>query len=182
VLFGTLERGQREESTVDDLTYAEVGATRAGPLPPGYRHLRYRTRLGRDDLADAGTAVLTFAMQRAAGVRIRSSAPMAALGVSVTSGLGIGPLRLWAPCRVVWVEQSEDRAGFAYGTLPGHPERGEESFLVSRDGAGDVWLAVTAFSLPASWYTRAAGPVVPVFQAGYARLCGRALRRVLARR
>jgi uncharacterized protein (UPF0548 family) len=167
---------------MEDLTYPEVGATRTGALPPGYRHLRYRTRLGRRDLVAAGEAILTFAMHRAAGVHIVASAPVAAVGVSVTSGLGLGPLRLRAPCRVVWAEQSPDRAGFAYGTLPGHPERGEELFLVSRDDAGDVWFSVTAFSGPASWYTRAAGPVVPLFQAAYARLCAHALRRLLAGR
>ena len=32
----------------------------------------------------------------------------------------LGPVR--APCRVVYVVDEPDRRGFAYGTLPGHPE------------------------------------------------------------
>ncbi|MCK9899131.1 DUF1990 domain-containing protein [Frankia sp. Cpl3] len=30
--------------------------------------------------------------------------------------------------------------------MPDHPEVGEEAFVVERDAAGAVWLAVTAFS------------------------------------
>jgi uncharacterized protein (UPF0548 family) len=161
-----------------ELTYPEVGATRDGPLPPGYRHLRHTARLGRVDLAVAADAVLTFRMHRATGVRIDASAPRAAPGVEVTSRLGIGPLRIPAPCRVVWAVSDMAEAGFGYGTLPGHPARGEESFVVHRDGTGEVWFTVTSFSRPARWYLAAAGPVAPLLQSAYARLLGRTLRRL----
>jgi uncharacterized protein (UPF0548 family) len=154
-------------------TYAEVGATRFTPLPAGYHHLRYRTRIG-DDLASAAEAVLTFRMHRASGARVRASADRAAPGVRVT--VRLGPLR--APCEVVWAVEEPDRAGFGYGTLPGHPERGEESFLVERDADGRVWFTVTAFSRPATWYARLGGPVVPVVQKLYARRLGATLRRL----
>jgi uncharacterized protein (UPF0548 family) len=36
----------------------------------------------------------------------------------------LGPIRV--PCRVVYVLDEPERRGFAYGTLPGHPESGEE--------------------------------------------------------
>ena len=117
-------------------------------------------------------------MHRATGVRVDASAEMAAPGVEVVSRLGVGPLRIPAPCRIVWVVSEPDRAGFAYGTLPGHPARGEESFVVHRDASGDVWLTVTSFSRPARWYMAAAGPVGPVLQATYARLLGWTLRRL----
>jgi uncharacterized protein (UPF0548 family) len=161
------------------LTYPEVGATRAaGPLPAGYHHLRHRTCLGEVPLAAAGDAILTWRMHRAAGTRIEASAPRAAPGVELTVGLGVGRLRLTAPCRVVWSVEEGDRVGFGYGTLPGHPEHGEESFVAERAADGRVWFAVTAFSRPALWYTRAAGPVVVLFQHAYARRLGRVLRRL----
>jgi uncharacterized protein (UPF0548 family) len=160
------------------LTYGEVGATRAGPLPAGYHHLRHRTCLGDVPLAAAGEAILTWRMHRAAGTRIRASAPRAAPGVELTVGLGVGALRLTAPCRVVWSVEEDDRVGFGYGTLPGHPERGEESFVAERAADGRVWFAVTAFSRPALWYTRVAGPVVVLFQHWYVRRLGRVLRRL----
>jgi uncharacterized protein (UPF0548 family) len=162
---------------VSELTYPEAGATRDGPLPGGYRHLRHRTRLGAGVFDAAGEAVLTFAMHRAAGARVEASAPRAAPGVSVTVGLGVGRLRLPAPCRVVWAVADERRIGFGYGTLPGHPERGEESFVVERADDGVAWLVITAFSRPARWFTRLAGPVGVAFQKAYARRLGAALRR-----
>lgn len=163
------------------LTYAEVGATRSGDLPAGFRHLRYRVAVGEDVFDTAASAVLTWRMHRAAGIRMTTSATRAAPGVRVTSDLGIGPLRLSAPCEVVWVADEPGRAGFGYGTLPGHPARGEESFLVTQDADGVTWFSVTAFSVPASFLMRAAGPVAPLFQRAYAVWCGRALRRLCRR-
>ena len=163
---------------MDDLTYREVGATRKGPLPSGYRHLHYRTYLGPVDFNEAAEAVMTFAMHRESGERVEASAPRAVVGATVTSQLRVGPLSVTAPCRVVWVEESDDLAGFGYGTLPGHPARGEESFVVTRDDDG-VWFSVTSFSVPARWFMAAAGPVAPMLQAWYARLRARALRRLL---
>jgi uncharacterized protein (UPF0548 family) len=165
-----------------DLTYPEVGATRDGTLPAGYRHLRRSTRLGSVDLATAGEAVLTFRMHRATGVRVDASAERAAPGVEVVMRLGIGPLRTVAPCRVVWAVSGPDRAGFGYGTLPGHPVRGEESFVVHRDATGEVWFTVTSFSRPARWFMAAAGPLAPLAQSAYARVLGWTLRRVCALR
>jgi uncharacterized protein (UPF0548 family) len=167
---------------VGPYSYAEVGATRDGELPPGYQHLRYRTRIGDAAvLGAAAEAVLTFAPQRAVGVLVDAAGPRAAEGLVVTSRLGVGPLRIAAPCRVVWAEDTPTRAGFGYGTLPGHPVRGEESFVVDlRDGA--VWFTMLSFSRPDRWFTRAGGPLVPGFQHAYARLLGRTLRRLVAGR
>ncbi|MEU9039991.1 DUF1990 domain-containing protein [Streptomyces sp. NPDC048352] len=163
------------------LSYPERGATRLRPLPAGYHHLHHRTRIGhgRAVFAAAGAAVTDFRMHRATGARVRADGP-AAPGARVEVGLGAGPLRITVPCEVVWVPEGPDRAGFAYGTLTGHPESGEESFLVELDADGTVWFEVTAFSRPAAWYTRLAGPLVPVLQRGYARLLGRRLRALAA--
>lgn len=163
---------------MDALSYPEVGATRTGALPAGYRHLRYRTALRPAAFEAAGEAVLTWRMHRAAGTRITADAPRAAAGVAVTVGVGVGPVRLWAPCRVVWSVQDDRQAGFGYGTLPGHQARGEEAFVVHRDDDGRVWFTVTAFSVPARLPMRLAGPVGRLFQHAYARRCGAALRRL----
>lgn len=165
---------------MSEFSYPEVGATRSGgPLPPGYSHLRRRTRIGTgpEVFAAAGEAVLTWRMHRAVGVRPRPDADRAAPGVRVVVRLGVR-----APCAVVWAVDGPREAGFGYGTLPGHPERGEEGFLVELDPAGAVWFTMTAFSRPARWYTRAAGPLVPLFQRLYALRCARVLRRLAHRR
>ncbi|WP_235928879.1 DUF1990 family protein [Marisediminicola senii] len=57
-----------------------------------------------------------------------------------------------APVRVVYVIDEPNRKGFAYGTLRGHPESGEEAFVVERTDDGSVWLTISAFSRPSAWY------------------------------
>ncbi|RDG37909.1 DUF1990 family protein [Streptomyces corynorhini] len=161
-------------------SYPEVGATSGDvPLPAGYRHLEHRIRLGfgRDVFTAAGESVLTWRMHRAVGVGVVATRDRAEPGVRVRLLLGRGRWGLVAPCEVVWAVEEPTRLGFAYGTLPGHPERGEEAFLVELAPDGQVFFTVTAFSRPALRYTRAAGPLVPVFQKLYARRCGRVLRR-----
>ncbi|MFF3014515.1 DUF1990 family protein [Streptomyces sp. NPDC057939] len=166
----------------DTLNYPDRGATRHRPLPTGYNHLHHRARIGhgREVFETAGRAVSEFAVHRAAGAGVRTDGPTAP-GVRVEISLGIGPLRISVPCEVIWVPDAADRAGFAYGTRTGHPECGEEAFLVELAEDGTVWFEVTAFSRPATWYTRLAGPIVPVLQLGYARWLTRHLRKLAAR-
>jgi uncharacterized protein (UPF0548 family) len=92
----------------------------------------------------------------------------------------VGRLRLRAPCEVVWTVRERDRVGFAYGTLPGHPECGEEAFVAALEPDGSVWLSVTAFSRGAFWWIRWAGPVARLAQRLAARRYGAALRRLVA--
>ncbi|MFE1950591.1 DUF1990 family protein [Streptomyces sp. NPDC059524] len=84
-------------------------------------------------------------------------------------------LLLRIPCRVVRVVREPDRIGFAYGTLAGHPECGEEAFLVTREPDGSVWFRIRAFSRPGRWYTRLAGPLARVVQLAVTRRYLRAL-------
>jgi uncharacterized protein (UPF0548 family) len=163
-----------------ELTYAEVGATAALPLPHGYQHLRYRTSLGAVSFEDAAEAIQTFAMHRAAGIAMLTDAERAANGVRVTVSLGIGSLRVSGPCAVVLVFDDKDRRGFAYGTLTGHPERGEEAFLVTRE-SGIVFFEVRAFSRPARWFTRIGEPFIPIGQRLYSQNLARALRKLVAK-
>ena len=173
-----------EEYTQAQPTYPDVGATRTGTVPPGYHRLHHRSQVGAGDGAwvRAADAVLGWRMHRAAGMRVAATASRAAPGVTMVGSIGVGPLRMVAPCRIVWAAEPGDdgsRAGFGYGTLPGHPERGEEAFVVEQTSDGRVWLTVEAFSQPASWLARAGGPVVPLFQSLWARRCAASLRRLL---
>ncbi|MCW2687520.1 MAG: hypothetical protein JWR37_2410 [Mycobacterium sp.] len=149
------------------LTYREVGAT-AGALPDGYHHSRVTAPIGngRDRFEEAGDAVMRWGMQRGAGLKVEASNGVAAVGTVAL--VRIGPVRV--PCRVVYVVDEPDRRGFAYGTLPGHPESGEERFAVRYDPATDtVYGEVTAFSRPATWWSRLGGPVATLAQGVIAR-------------
>ncbi|WP_406457729.1 DUF1990 domain-containing protein [Streptomyces sp. NBC_00876] len=164
------------------VTYPEVGATRLGPLPDGYHHLHHRTRIGhgRADFEAAGAAITEFRMHRVSGAGVEASARRAEAGGAVRVSLGAGLFRFTAPCRVIWAEYGPERIGFAYGTLPRHPECGEECFVAELADDGTVSFTVMAFSRPARWYARLAGPLVPVAQRWYARRLGSALRRIVA--
>lgn len=67
---------------------------------------------------------------------------------------------LWALncCRIVYVVDEScpiSMFGFAYGTLPGHVESGEELFLIEWDrNTDEVWYDILAFSRPNHFLTR----------------------------
>jgi len=114
-----------------ELTYREAGQT-AGVLPPGYRHLRRGALIGSGPqmFAGAAAALLSWQVHLRTGLRVSASSAIAEPGTVVLLGLGTGRIRIGAPCRVVSLTDEPGRRGFAYGTLPGHPERGEEAFLI----------------------------------------------------
>jgi uncharacterized protein (UPF0548 family) len=143
------------------LTYPEVGATQS-LLPPGYDHLRRSATVGKGatEFASAATLLMAWEMHRRSGLMVQSSSPRAAVGEVVR----VGPAIVQAPGRVVTVIDEPRRQGFAYGTLPGHPERGEESFVLTLLDDDTVELAIVAFSRPAVWWSRAGAPVSRLVQ------------------
>ena len=164
------ERYERLRSL--DLTYPEVGVTRAAALgeprvvlPAGYHSLRRDVRLGSGEgvFVTARDTLRSWGMQRGTGASVYPEGPPET-GATVVVSYGAGPVRATIPCRVVWTVDEPGRVGFGYGTLPGHPECGEEAFLVRRDDDGQVWGTVLAFSRAATWYTRLGGPAARAAQ------------------
>jgi uncharacterized protein (UPF0548 family) len=148
-----------------ELTYAEVGRTRGG-VPAGYDRLR-RTRdvgSGAGHFAAAAETLLGWDMHRRAGVPVRASSARAAVDSVAVLSLGRGPLVVRAPVRVVYVIEDDRRTGFAYGTLPGHPECGEEAFVLEHLEDGRVQFTITAFSRPASALATLGGPITGLVQ------------------
>lgn len=146
----------------EPFTYAEVGATR-GTLPERYHHIDRWIAIGkgRRRFEEAGAEVMRYGMLRGAGAWVRATSARAEVGAVVR--VLLGPFR--APCRVVYVIDEPDRRGFAYGTLRGHPECGEELFAVRYDPATDAVIAeVRAFSRHATWWSRAGAPVASAVQ------------------
>ena len=97
-------------------------------------------------------------MLRGAGLEVEAETEQAEAGTRVVSRLRLGPFSVSAPCRVVYVVDDPDRRGFAYGTLPGHPECGEEAFILSIED-DVVTFDIVAFSRPATRWARLGGPV-----------------------
>jgi uncharacterized protein (UPF0548 family) len=113
---------------------------------------------GPESFTLAKQRIMSWQMHRDAGVRVRV-AGSAEVGVRVRLSVGVGPLLIPANCEVVAVVDAEDEAGFAYGTLPGHPERGEEAFLVRLRDDGLVVGSIAAFSRPAPWGAALVSPL-----------------------
>lgn len=130
-------------------------------MPEGFRHLATTRRVGtgRDWFEVAGERLLTWDVQRRAGLVVTTSAERVVEGATAVLGIGFGGVRLPAPIRVVYVVDEPTVRGFAYGTLPGHPESGEELFSVHLEPDGTVRGEIRAFSRPGSWLTRVGGPL-----------------------
>ena len=105
--------------------------------------------------------------------------PFIVPGDSVVLGIPFGPFHVTAAARVVYVVDDVNRKGFAYGTLPGHPESGEESFIVERTEDGSVWLEISAFSRPANALWWIVYPVLRLSQVYYTRRYFESLSAVL---
>jgi uncharacterized protein (UPF0548 family) len=137
---------------VSDLTYRPVHFDEAGnPVTPSH------------------TAIDGEATYAADGT------PHIAPGDTAKLGIRFWPLWIQAPARVVYVVDEPTRRGFAYGTLRGHPESGEEAFIVEKNDDGSVWLVIRAFSRPSRWYWWLVAPVLRLAQAFYTRRYGRSL-------
>jgi uncharacterized protein (UPF0548 family) len=148
-------------------TYAEVGASFDPELPDGYHHLRAHTVLGRSDTTfEAGChGIRSWAPHRGAGLTVVPADAPITEGTTVAVVTGVWPLKVIATCRIVRVVDEPDRFGFAYGTLPSHPEEGEEHFVVTRAADGVVRFDVVAFSRPHDLLTKLGGPIPRRLQA-----------------
>ena len=164
------------------LTYRQVGATTAGP-PPGaaWREQRDVVSTDPDDFPRAGEALRSWGLQRAAGLGVAATGARAEPGVTVVTATppppGL-PLALLVPCRVVLAVDEPRRRGFAYGTLPGHPLRGEEMFTVELDDADRVVLRLASFSWLAG-PARLAPPAARLGQRWMNRIYARSAPRLL---
>lgn len=163
-------------------TYSEQGRTAARPLPSAYQHVQRTTVIGsgRQQFERATDALFTWRMHRLAGMTVTASSPRADPGVVATLRIGWRPLTVTAPVRVVYAVQDPKVKGFAYGTLPGHPESGEEAFLVRLTGLGDVLFEIVAFSRPATVLARTGGPLTRSVQRLITDRYVRALRHLAA--
>ena len=148
------------------LTYAEVGATRQPVMPAGYDHVERSVVVGTGTAAfeRAAAAVFDWRAQRSLGLRVRASGPASEPGTVVVLTAGLPRPGYDIPCRVVWAQTTGDERGFAYGTLPGHPERGEEAFVVRLEPGGDVVFTLRVFARLASPLARLGGPVSRLVQ------------------
>ena len=163
-------------------TYAAVGATAETP-PAGYVVDRTRIKLGEGEAVFRSAIV---ALRRWEQFRLGwveawpSDTPIQKGEVVAVMGRAMGVWWLNA-CRVVYAVDEAgpiSKFGFAYGTLPGHVESGEERFLIEWDRNDDsVWYDILAFSRPNHVLTRLGYPVVRRLQKRFGRDSAASMRR-----
>jgi uncharacterized protein (UPF0548 family) len=108
--------------------------------------------------------LLGWDVHRATGLAVTVTEDRAVPGAVVLLRAGPAVAGLRIPCRVVYTISEADRQGFAYGTLPGHPEKGEEAFVVTITDGTDVHFRIRAFSRPATLPARLGGPLTRLAQ------------------
>ena len=171
-----------------EFTYSQVGATRNQSAPVGFRVDHNRIRLGQ------GAAVYEQAKQALADWQHyrfdwlhlhRPEAPPAA-GQTVAALAHVLGIWVLNACRVVYVlEETEPftRFAFAYGTLPGHAECGEERFQVEWHPDDDsVWYDLYAFSRPNTLLSKIALPYVRSKQKQFARESLKAMHQAVVKK
>ncbi|BDD84310.1 hypothetical protein TPB0596_40730 [Tsukamurella pulmonis] len=102
---------------------------------------------GDDDFARAAHDVLRWAVKTRSGFAVSSDGP-ATSGQRLVVTAGLAGVTVREPVQVLDVVRSAERVGFSYRALPGHPVRGEEAFVVHRDGAA-VLLTIRSLTRPA---------------------------------
>ena len=181
--------------TGESFSYDFVCETREEPRPrPGWNIDRLRVCLGRGEQAfhAARQAIETWQMfPREVATLCWPAKPVEGLSVAVL--YWAAPVRLWLllAARVVYVINDSierdgrrlERFGFAYGTLPDHPELGEERFLVEWDKAtGSVEYEILAISRPRHWLARLGYPYTRYEQGRFRRFSAAAMQRAVGAR
>lgn len=165
------------------LSYEDVLATRSH-CPDGYAAAHYRVKLGVGGGAyrAACEAIRQWKPFPEKLVSVHAEPDAIALGTHVV--VRIHSCGVWSlMCsEIVDVfddqfaagegahEASFERFGFAYGTKPGHAERGEERFCVEWFHDDDsVWYDLRSFSRPQHWLVWATLPWARHLQRRFAR-------------
>jgi uncharacterized protein (UPF0548 family) len=136
---------------------------------------------GRVVFGQAVEALRSWDVHKHAGLEVISEKPSVETGATILLGLRLMPFYLTFACRILYEIEGDDRRGFAYGTLPLHVERGEQSFVVRID-QGSVRFVVSSLSQPAHITARLAAPLSRALQSKARADYVMAMRRVLQER
>ncbi|CAN5950768.1 unnamed protein product [Sphagnum jensenii] len=159
-----------------ELSYKEVGMTKAAlEAPSGYEADHYRVKLGEGSFVfeEAQKALRDWQQFNLGWLKVTSPNTPIESGSVVTLLTSFAGFWLLFACRIVYVVNENGpikKYGFAYGTLPGHPECGEERFTVEWDTSDNgVWYDVLAFSHPAGLVMQLGYPIARIVQKRFAK-------------
>lgn len=168
------------DTALDEARRAELTSSHEGATlhrPEGSRSWSIALPPRPDPFDAAADALRSFVPHRdGAAAIVHPPRPDLDVGSTFVVAIPFGLFYVVSPLRIVAVVDEADRFGFAYGTVTGHPLRGEEGFLVQRRADRRVTFDVVSLSV-ASGTFRLGAPLVGVAQATIAR---RYLRAVAA--
>lgn len=149
-------------------TYGPVGATLTGNHCAADLHVERVVGRGQADFDQAVVSLQGLCQQRAVATVVPADAT-ATLDQTILIALRFGPITVVAPNRIVSVVDEPRRWGFAYGTLPGHPEVGEEAFVVEYRADDSVVVHIIAIAHAAFPGARLLQPLLVPVQRYFAR-------------
>ena len=152
-------------------SYPQAGCSRDGRAPVGFTvdHNRVRLGVGEGVFRAARDALRAWRMFPSQWTEILPH--HAPINEGQVVGVLVRSLGIWwtSSARIVYVIAETRRFCFAYGTLPGHVESGEERFSIEWLDDGSVWYDLRAFSRPRMWAARMAYPLTRGLQRRFAR-------------
>ena len=149
------------------LTYDHVGST----LDParwsgsGVRARHLDVGSGSRAFLAGREALSTWVAQAGIGASVHPPGQPVEAGATLLVVIARPTVHVIAPNRIIGVLDEPRRFGFAYGSLPGHPERGEESFVVEHLDDGTVRVTIRVQAGPGTLAARAVAPLVRRLQA-----------------
>jgi uncharacterized protein (UPF0548 family) len=155
-------------------SYTELGMTREAKSAPGYDrdHVSIVIGQGNDDFEHARKAVCAWKQFPAGWTFIDPLTAAITPGRVVTMRAYTFGLWTLNACRIVYKIEEPKKFGFAYGTLPGHVEQGEELFLVELHDDNRVTYSITAISKPRHFLCRLGYPLARLAQARFRKESG----------
>ncbi|WP_371333510.1 DUF1990 family protein [Pseudonocardia sp. Ae168_Ps1] len=114
------------------------------------RNFTHTAKLGSGSarFQHASMSLKNWEMHSRAGIAVYAPSGAPAVDATVILAIGVAPISITAPCRVVHCWDYSRSYGFTYGTLGSHPECGEETFQVDLDSNESVTLQISGISTP----------------------------------
>lgn len=166
----TIQRFIQSQSSLE-VTYTEVGSTNGTP-PSGYTVDHTVAKIGEGEAAFRSAQAAFKVWNHFQLGWVQPCWPDTPIVTNQTVAILARVFGFWSlnACRVIYVVREQRKFGFAYGTLPGHVESGEERFTIEWNSDDDsVCYEILAFSRPNHILTRFAYPLTRLLQKRFAR-------------
>jgi uncharacterized protein (UPF0548 family) len=158
------------------LTYNPPGITNQITQTPFYftkDHCRVQLGNGEETYNRAILALKNWQQFNLGWLQVINTNTPIVSGATVGLLCSYGPLWVLFACRIIYIMNEGGaihKFGFAYGTLPGHPECGEERFTVEwHQSDNSVWYDILAYSYPGEFLTALGYPLTRALQKKFAR-------------